>query len=108
MPYLYNICKGLGGSENVFDIGDIENLLPVMKREKLYNIKDLKRITASDPMFVIGACAGPHPFVGMDSEVRIAILITVIHQIERRDKLLTYFVFNATHTKMATCVLLSP
>lgn len=59
----------MGGDENVFEIGDIENVLPTMKREKLYNIKDLKRITASDPLFVIGASAGPHPFVGVDSEV---------------------------------------
>ncbi|XP_050056367.1 ester hydrolase C11orf54 homolog [Aphis gossypii] len=60
--------EGLNGDENVFDIGDITNLIPSIKREKLYNIKDLKRITGSDPLVIIGACAGPYPFFGVDSE----------------------------------------
>lgn len=62
------ICIGLSGDENVFDIGDTENVFPLMKREKLYNVKDLKRITMSDPMFVIGSSSGPPSFVGADSE----------------------------------------
>ncbi|NP_001232953.1 uncharacterized protein LOC100572956 [Acyrthosiphon pisum] len=60
--------EGLCGDENVFDIGDVTNLLPSLKREKLYNVKDLKQITGSDPLFIIGACAGPYPFFGADSE----------------------------------------
>lgn len=62
------ISEGLSGDENVFDIGDVTNLIPSIKREKLYNVKDLKRITGSDPLVIIGACAGPYPFFGVDSE----------------------------------------
>jgi len=60
--------EGLSGDENVFDIGDITNLIPSIKREKLYDVKDLKQITGSDPLVIIGACAGPYPFFGVDSE----------------------------------------
>lgn len=62
------ISIGLSGDENILDIGDTENVFPSMKREKLYNVKDLKRITMSDPMFVIGPSCGPLPFVGADNE----------------------------------------
>jgi len=34
----------------------------------LYNVKDLKQITGSDPLVIIGACGGPYPFFGADSE----------------------------------------
>ncbi|KAL5235266.1 hypothetical protein ACI65C_002676 [Semiaphis heraclei] len=60
--------EGLCGDENVLDIGDITNLIPSIKREKLYNVKDLKQITGSDPLVIIGACGGPYPFFGADSE----------------------------------------
>jgi len=60
--------EGLNGDENVFDIGDITNLIPSIKREKLYDVKDLKQITGSDPLVIIGACAGPYPFFGVDGE----------------------------------------
>ncbi|XP_022166625.1 ester hydrolase C11orf54-like [Myzus persicae] len=60
--------EGLCGDENVFDIGDVTNFIPSLKREKLYNVKDLKQITGSDPLVIIGACAGPYPFFGADSE----------------------------------------
>lgn len=67
--YVFDI--GLSGDENVFDVGDVVNIVPAIKREKLYDLKDLKQITESDPMFVVGPCAGPYPFVGADSEVSI-------------------------------------
>lgn len=70
---------GLSGDENVFDIGDVVNIIPEIKREKLYNVKDLKQITASDPLFVIGPCGGPYPFIGVDSEASIIILILIEH-----------------------------
>jgi len=70
---LYHIIKiiGLSGEENVLDIGDVVNIIPVIKREKLYNMRDLQQITGTDPLCVIGPCAGPHPLIEVDSEVSI-------------------------------------
>ncbi|CAI6343094.1 unnamed protein product [Macrosiphum euphorbiae] len=67
--------EGLCGDENVFDIGDVTNVVPSVKREKLYNVKDLKRITRSDPLFIIGPCAGPYPFLGADSKASTSVTI---------------------------------
>ncbi|XP_015378904.1 PREDICTED: ester hydrolase C11orf54 homolog [Diuraphis noxia] len=64
--------EGLCGDENVFDIGDVTNFVPSFKREKLYNVKDLKQITGSDPLTIIGACGGPFPFFGADSEAKLS------------------------------------
>ncbi|XP_022166596.1 ester hydrolase C11orf54 homolog isoform X2 [Myzus persicae] len=71
--------EGLCGDENVFDISDVTNLIPSIKREKLYNVKDLKQITGSDPLVIIGACAGPYPFFGADSECVENVKITGDH-----------------------------
>jgi len=55
--------------------------MPSIKREKLYNIKDLKQITGSDPLVIIGACAGPYPFFGVDSEASILSLYRLINSV---------------------------
>ncbi|XP_025193709.1 ester hydrolase C11orf54 homolog [Melanaphis sacchari] len=70
------VSEGLSGNENVFDIGEITNMIPSIKREKLYNIKDLKQITGSDPLVIFGACAGPYPFLGIDSECVVNVKMT--------------------------------
>lgn len=69
---------GLSGDEKVIDIGDINNLIPVIKREKLYNVRDLKQITGSDPLCIIGPCGGPYPLIGVDSEVSIYYNIIIL------------------------------
>lgn len=63
------VYAGLGGNESVIDIGGPSYLLPLVNLEKVYDIKDLTKITGSDPLFVIGAGAGPWPYTGVDCEV---------------------------------------
>lgn len=86
--YIFYWCVGLCGDETVLDIGDMTNLIPSIKREKLYNIKDLKQITGSDPLAIIGACGGPYPLVGADSEASISVTSCVFRMLSRGGNIL--------------------
>lgn len=72
--YYYKF-SGLSGDENILDIGDLTSFIPVIKRDKLYNIKGLKQVTDSEPLFVIGPSGGPFPFIGVDSEASVYTII---------------------------------
>ncbi|KAJ8933617.1 hypothetical protein NQ314_013907 [Rhamnusium bicolor] len=60
--------KGLGGKTKIVDIGGPPYLLPVPDREKVYDLKDVVKLVHSNPAFIIGAGAGPHPYVGVNCE----------------------------------------
>ncbi|VVC31574.1 Domain of unknown function DUF1907 [Cinara cedri] len=61
-------AEGLSGDETVIDVGSPSYLLPLVDRNKLYDMGDLKRVTGSDPMFAVGAGAGPWPHIGVNCE----------------------------------------
>lgn len=44
-------------------------LLPVVHKDKIYDIKNIVQLVKSDPAFVIGPGAGPHPYIGKNCEV---------------------------------------
>jgi hypothetical protein len=62
---------GLSGNETVIDVGSPSYLLPSVNLDKLYDIKDFKKVIGSDPLSIVGAGAGPWPYVGVNSEVII-------------------------------------
>ncbi|KAK7080120.1 hypothetical protein SK128_006978 [Halocaridina rubra] len=60
---------GLCGSPRLGDVGGVPNLMPVVQKDKLYDIRDLAKSVDLPDGFVIGAGAGPHPHVGVNSEL---------------------------------------
>ena len=62
--------QGLCGSPRILDIGGVPFLMPLVQREKLYDMTDYPRLTGSDSSgLVIGAGAGPWPFLNRNAEM---------------------------------------
>ncbi|XP_074030692.1 ester hydrolase C11orf54 homolog isoform X3 [Leptinotarsa decemlineata] len=59
---------GLGGNPKIIELGGNPYLLPVVHREKLYDLKGIAKLVESDPAFIIGAGAGPNPYIGVNCE----------------------------------------
>ncbi|KDR15774.1 ester hydrolase C11orf54 homolog [Zootermopsis nevadensis] len=64
-------CKGLGGKPRLVEIGGPPYLLPLVRREKLYNMSDIGKLTDVEPTFLIGAGAGPWPYAGVNCEMMV-------------------------------------
>ncbi|PNF39100.1 Ester hydrolase C11orf54-like protein [Cryptotermes secundus] len=64
-------CKGLGGKPRLVEIGGPPYLLPLVRREKLYNMSYIGKLTDVEPSFLIGAGAGPWPYAGVNCEMII-------------------------------------
>lgn len=67
--------KGIGGATAVVEVGGPPYLLPNVDKEKVYDIKDIVKAIGMKPCFVMGAGAGPWPFVGKNSEMMANVLI---------------------------------
>ncbi|KAK8724016.1 hypothetical protein OTU49_011400 [Cherax quadricarinatus] len=61
--------KGLCGSPRLSDVGGVPHLLPSPLKDKVYNIKELAASVDLPEAFVIGAGAGPHEYIGVNSEL---------------------------------------
>ena len=62
--------KGLCGSTRLLDIGGVPFLMPLVQRQKLYDMKDYPRLTGDNNSgLVIGAGAGPWPFLNRNAEM---------------------------------------
>jgi len=60
---------GLCGSPRLADVGGVPYLMPLVNREKLYDINELARLVEVPDAFIVGAGAGPHPHIGVNSEM---------------------------------------
>lgn len=60
---------GLGGKPRLVEIGGPPYLLPLVQREKLYDMSYIGKLTDIEPSFLIGAGAGPWPYAGVNCEV---------------------------------------
>ena len=54
---------GLGGATRLLDIGGVPYLMPLVMRDKLYDMKDYPGLTGLKEGLVIGAGAGPWPYI---------------------------------------------
>ncbi|KAF9411173.1 hypothetical protein HW555_009946 [Spodoptera exigua] len=65
----YNlITPGLTGNAKLVEIGGPPYLLPLVQRNKVYDLAALARHLNSDPALLAGAGAGPWPHIGVNCE----------------------------------------
>ncbi|XP_063229985.1 ester hydrolase C11orf54 homolog [Bacillus rossius redtenbacheri] len=64
-------CKGLGGSPRLVEVGGVPYLVPLVQRDRLYDLKDVGSWAEVEPAFVIGAGAGPWPYAGVNCEMMV-------------------------------------
>ncbi|KAJ3643942.1 hypothetical protein Zmor_026622 [Zophobas morio] len=60
--------KGLGGKTKLVEVGGVPYLLPLVQKDKVYDLKKIAPLIGADPAFIIGAGAGPHPYAGVNCE----------------------------------------
>lgn len=64
-------CKGLGGKPRLIEVGGPPYLLPLVQRNKVYDMTGLGKLADVDPAFLIGAGAGPWPYAGVNCEMMV-------------------------------------
>ena len=68
-----SLYTGLGGKPRLLDIGGVPYLVPLAQKNKLYEMKDIPKMTQfseNDDCLIIGAGAAPWTFLKRNAEVR--------------------------------------
>lgn len=60
---------GLCGNAKILDVGGPPYLLPLPQKNKIYEFKQIAKVVDMEECFIIGAGAGPWPYVGVNCEV---------------------------------------
>ncbi|CAH1170418.1 unnamed protein product [Phaedon cochleariae] len=81
--------KGLGGNPKIIELGGNPYLLPLVHKEKVYDLKNIAKLVGSDPAFIIGAGAGPNPYIGVNCEgiYNLNISNGTVNQLSRISKI---------------------
>ena len=62
-------APGLGGKTSLLDVGGVPNLIPLPDLSKIYNFDEIAKAIDHPNAFFIGAGAGGHHIVGVNSEM---------------------------------------
>jgi len=63
-------AQGLGGATRLMDVGGVPYLMPTPIKDKIYDMKDYPKLTNLEKGgFVIGAGAGPFPYINRNNEM---------------------------------------
>lgn len=60
---------GINGNVSILDIGGPPYLLPLVQRDKVYDLKSILKVIGEEEVFLIGAGAGPWRRFGTNCEV---------------------------------------
>jgi len=81
-------AKGLCGSTRILDIGGVPYLMPNVMKEKLYQMRDYPKLTGGPQSgLVIGAGAGPWPFLNRNAEMMPNLLVRKDGEVEQETRI---------------------
>jgi len=60
--------KGLNGNPRLVEVGGPPYLLPLVQRNKVYDLRDIAKLASLDSALIIGAGAGPFPYATVNCE----------------------------------------
>lgn len=60
--------KGISGDAQLVEVGGPPYLMPLVQRDKIYDLHKLLQHLRRDPAFIAGAGAGPWPYLGVNCE----------------------------------------
>jgi hypothetical protein len=77
MTPIKKINLGLCGQPRILDVGGVPYLIPLVQKEKLYEMKDFSKLidfdqASNQSAFIIGAGAAPWTFINRNAEVNHA------------------------------------
>ncbi|KAG8335028.1 hypothetical protein J6590_077968 [Homalodisca vitripennis] len=64
---------GLGGSPTILEVGGVPFLMPLVNRSKIYDFKDMNKVTGVNPAFIVGAGAGPFTYAGVNNDTTLLL-----------------------------------
>ncbi|CAL1290273.1 unnamed protein product [Larinioides sclopetarius] len=67
-PYML-AAEGLCGNPSIADVGGVEYLLPLAKKDKVYDFREISKSIRMPNAFIIGPGAGPRPHIGTNCEM---------------------------------------
>lgn len=62
-------AKGICGNPRLADIGGVPYLVPLVRRDKIYDFSQIAKDIDLPEAFIIGAGAGPHHHIGVNAEL---------------------------------------
>ncbi|KAG6457270.1 hypothetical protein O3G_MSEX010192 [Manduca sexta] len=75
-PPYYLTASGLSGNPKLVEVGGVPYLLPLVNRDKVYDLKGLvEHLRRGDSAYVAGAGAGPWPYAGVNCEGIVNLMV---------------------------------
>lgn len=108
-PFLLS-ASGLSGNPTILEFGGPSYLLPLVQRDKIYDIHQfLEHLNYSDNAFVIGAGAGPWPYLNCNCELMMNLVVssseikneTRIASVDKSSEKCTLETLNGNETRLA-------
>lgn len=62
------------GSPRLIEVGGPPYLVPLVQRDKVYDLRDIAKLADMNLATIIGAGAGPYPYAGVNCEVYIIVI----------------------------------
>lgn len=82
-------AEGLGGHPHLLHVGGVPYLVPMVQRDKVYDMKAYPSICGLDSALIIGCGAAPWPCVGTNGEMMINLAIDREGVVEQRSMVAT-------------------